>query len=83
MLVIVFEIVVGLLILSRSLWVDLGVGASVLWVLAVLPFLAWPYLLVNVVLAVVQGILLLRRYDTAVWDLMLGAFRSRRAAHPS
>jgi hypothetical protein len=66
--VILFEITVGLLILSRRTLVDVGVLASVGWVLIVLPFLAWPYLITNIVLAILQGVLLLRRYDTTVWS---------------
>ncbi len=66
--VIVFEIVVGLLVLGRDRMVDVGVVASVLWVLTVLPFLAWPYLVTNVILAIVQAIVLVRRYDQAVWN---------------
>ncbi len=65
--VIIFEIAVGILVLSSGRAVDVGVTASVLWVLAVLPFLAWPYLLTNLVLAPVQGILLLRRYESPLW----------------
>lgn len=65
--VIVFEVAVGLLVLSRGHLVDLGVIASVVWVLAVLPFLAWPYLITNLVLVLLQAVVLLRRYDTAVW----------------
>lgn len=67
MAVIIFEIGVGALVLYRARFVDVGVTASVLWVLAVLPFLAWPYLVTNLVLAPIQGVLLLRRYDTPLW----------------
>lgn len=72
-LVILFELTVGLLILARGRSVDVGVVASVLWVLAVLPFLAWPYLITNLVLVALQGIVLLRRYDRAVWELLMRA----------
>ncbi len=65
--VIVFEIAVAILVLSSGRSVDIGVIASVLWVLAVLPFLAWPYLVTNIVLALVQGVLLLRRYESPFW----------------
>lgn len=65
--VILFEIGVGALVLYRGRYVDAGVAASVLWVLAVLPFLAWPYLITNLVLAPIQGILLVRRYETPIW----------------
>jgi hypothetical protein len=63
--VILFEISVGALVLHRGRYVDIGVAASVLWVLAVLPFLAWPYLITNLV--PIQSIVLLRRYETPLW----------------
>ncbi|MCP3974403.1 MAG: hypothetical protein GY720_07915, partial [bacterium] len=66
-MVIIFEIGVGAFVLHRGRYVDVGVAASVLWVLAVLPFLAWPYLITNLVLAPIQGILSLRRYETRLW----------------
>ncbi len=66
-LVIIFEIVIAVLIAGRRTAVDAGVVLSVLWVLAVLPFLAWPYLITNIVLAVVQGVVALRTYDNPVW----------------
>jgi hypothetical protein len=70
-LVVVFEIAVALLILSRGRYVDMGVAVSVLWVLFLIPFLQpFPMAATNVVLAIVQGILLLRRYDTAIWQLV-------------
>jgi hypothetical protein len=75
--VIAFEVAVALLILSRDGSVDLGIGASVLWVLIVLPFLAWPYLVTNIALALVQGVLFLRRYDTSIWGLITRGPRDR------
>jgi hypothetical protein len=69
-LVIVFEVAVGILILSRDRFVDWGVIASLAWVLAIMPFLAWPYVLVNVGLVFVQGAVLLRRYDATIWGLL-------------
>lgn len=68
--VIVFEIVVGWAILSSGNRVDLGVALSFGWVVAILPFLAWPYLVTNLVLVVMQGVLLLRRFDTPIWTLL-------------
>ncbi|MDH3683743.1 MAG: hypothetical protein OEV40_27795 [Acidimicrobiia bacterium] len=65
--VIVFEILVGTLILTRGVAVDIGIVLSVLWVLLVLPFLAWPFPVANIVLLVLQGSVLLRRYDRFVW----------------
>jgi len=81
-LVIAFEIVVGLLILGRGRYVDIGVGASVAWVLAVLPFLAWPYLLTNIFLAGAQGVISLRRYDAALVDTLRRLRRASQAAKP-
>ena len=66
-LVILFEASVGVLVSSRGSWVDLGVGLSVTLVLLSLPFLAWPYLLVNLALAALQGLLLFRRYPRPIW----------------
>lgn len=70
-LVVAFEVAVGALILSRDRYVDVGVGASVLWVLFLVPFLQlFPMAATNVMLAIFQGVLLLRRYDTAIWELV-------------
>lgn len=81
--VILFEVAVGVSILSRGVWVDFGVAASVLWVLAILPFLAWPYLITNVVLVPLQGVLLLRRYDAPVWTMAIRSVSgSLGAPHP-
>lgn len=70
-LVVAFEVVVGALILGRGRSVDVGIGAAVLWVLFLMPFLQpWPMAATNLLLAVVQAVLLLRRYETAIWQLM-------------
>ncbi len=69
-LIVVFEVLLGLAILNRGIWVDVGVAASLLWMIAILPFLAWPYLITNVVLAALQGVLLLRRDDNSIWSLI-------------
>jgi hypothetical protein len=76
-LVIVFEVAVGLLILNRGRGVDVGVVASVGWVLAVLPFLAWPYLSTNLALAAVQAALLARSYDRTIWARAMAAAPAR------
>lgn len=71
LLVVIFEVAVGVSILSRDRFVDLGVGSSVLWVLLLIPFLQpFPMAATNVVLALLQGILLLRRYDASIWELV-------------
>lgn len=80
--VILFEVTVGVMILSRDQWVDVGVIASLAWVLAILPLLAWPYLLTNVVLAALQGAVLLRHYDTPVWTLAARSLSTVGAPHP-
>lgn len=76
-LVIVFEVAVGLLILNRGRFVDIGIVASVGWVLVVLPFLAWPYLLTNLFLGAAQGVLLARRYQWTMWECVTAATRGR------
>jgi hypothetical protein len=81
-IVVVFEVAVGLLIMGRGGWVDFGVAASLVWVIAILPFLAWPYLLVNVALVLIQGVILLRRYPTTIWHLMAQWFDARGTPHP-
>lgn len=68
--VIVFELLVGWAILSSGDRVDRGVLFSLAWVVAILPFLAWPYLLTNLALIVMQGVLLLRRFDKPIWTLL-------------
>lgn len=68
--VIAFELIVGWAILGAGQRVDLGVAFSLAWVVAILPFLAWPYLLTNLALIVMQGVLLFRRYDTPIWTLL-------------
>jgi hypothetical protein len=79
--VIVFELIVGWAISSSGARVDLGVAASLLWVMAILPFLAWPYLLTNVALIVMQGVLLFRRFDTPIWTLIGEAIDARGRPH--
>ena len=68
--VIVFELVLGWAILSAGDRVDYGVLLSLAWVVAILPFLTWPYLLTNLALIVMQGVLLFRRYDKTIWTLL-------------
>ncbi len=82
-MVITFEVIVAGLILSRRRAVDVGVTLSVLWVVGILPFLAWPYLLTNVVLAVAQGVILLRRYDVSLWGMARNLMGAPGAPHPS
>ena len=70
-LVVLFETVIGVLILSRGRMVDIGVGASVVWVVLLIPLLQpLPKAATNVGLALVQGILLLHRYDMAIWEII-------------
>jgi hypothetical protein len=65
-MVFVCEVAVVFLILSRNVRADAGVAASVLL------FLAWRYLLTNIVLGTVQASVALHRYDASLW----GADRS-------
>jgi hypothetical protein len=82
-LVVAFELAVAAFIFSRGRLVDMGVGASVLWVLFLIPFLQpFPMAATNVVLAIVQGILLFRRYDTTIWGLVRNRFSARTERRP-
>ena len=62
---------------------SLVVAASLIWVLAVMPFLAWPYFLVNVALFLFQAVILLRRYPHSIWHLIASRFRPKSAPRPS
>jgi hypothetical protein len=60
---VVFEAALAAMLITR--WHErLALGLATLWVLALIPALAWPYWLVNVPLAIVFGILWLRCRDT-------------------
>lgn len=61
-LVIISEVVVAVLIVGRGTVVEAGVVASVIWVLAVLPFLAWPYLITDIGFAGLPGFVAVRSY---------------------
>jgi len=76
--VIVFELALGWAILSSGDRVDVGVLLSLAWVIAILPFLAWPYLLTNLILIAMQGVLLFRRFDTPIWTLLTDAIGDDR-----
>ena len=80
--VVVFEVVVAVLLMSQGRRVDLGVAVSVVWVLLLMPFLIpVPMAATNLVLAGLQGILAFRRYDTPIWGLLTGGLRTD--PHPS
>lgn len=82
-IVVVLEIVVGLLILGRGRYVDVGVGASVAWVVLLMPFLPLvPMGLTNIVLALLQGVLLIRRYETPIWQMIVRPLGAVSRAHP-
>ena len=71
-LVVVFEAGICILLLGRGRMVDVGTGAAVVWVILLIPFLQpFPMAATNIGLALVQGMLLLRRYDRAIWEIAL------------
>lgn len=61
LLVIVFEFVVGILVLSRGRWTRPGIQAAVLWHVVLVPFLSF-YAIANVVLAAAIALLLRRDF---------------------
>jgi hypothetical protein len=69
-LVVVFELVVGVLILGQGRAVRLGLIGTALWVLFVCPAMGW-YTIFSPLLLLVPGLLLRRKYDRSVLDLLL------------
>lgn len=67
--VVAFEAVVGALILSRGSKVRWGLWASLVWLVALIPFLG-AYGLANLVLAATVLVLLRRRYDRSLRDVL-------------
>jgi hypothetical protein len=68
-MVVAFEAVVGALILSRGSRVRWGLWASLVWLVALIPFLG-AYGLGNLVLASTVLVLLRRRYDRSLRDVL-------------
>ncbi len=70
LLVVVFEFTVGVLILSKEIFVKIGLLLAILWVLIIAPFLPWVDILGHLLLGTFQALLLKGNYDTTVWEII-------------
>ncbi len=70
LLVVVFEFIVGVLILSKEIFVKIGLILAILWVLIIAPFLPWIDILGHLLLGTFQALLLMGNYDTTVWEII-------------
>ncbi|MFX1508385.1 MAG: hypothetical protein ACFFDC_20065 [Promethearchaeota archaeon] len=76
LLVIVFEFIVGVLILSKKIFVKIGLMLAMLWILIITPFLPWVDILGHLLLGVFQALLLMGTYDMTVLEIMQQNLRS-------
>jgi uncharacterized membrane protein YphA (DoxX/SURF4 family) len=70
-LVVVFELAVGVMVLSKGKFVRWGLICSGLWCLFVWPAMGW-YTLVSPLLLIIPWLLMRREYDRSVLDFALG-----------
>lgn len=63
LLLVVFEVMVAVLLASRTRWVRVGVAAAVAFELALIPALAWPYYLPEFLLVALQLPLVAYRFE--------------------
>ncbi len=70
LLVVVFEFTVGVLILSKEIFVKIGLLLAILWVLIIAPFLPWVDILGHLLLGTFQVLLLIGNYDTTVLEII-------------
>jgi len=66
LLVIIFEFIVGLLILSKEVFVKIGLLLATLWVITISPFLPWVDVFGHLVLGMFQALLLRENYNATV-----------------
>ncbi len=70
LLVVVFEFIVGMLILSKEIYVKVGLTLAILWVLLIAPFLPLIDILGHITLGGLQALLLMGNYDTTLLELI-------------
>ncbi|MHA2247231.1 MAG: DoxX family membrane protein [Candidatus Hodarchaeales archaeon] len=70
LLVVVFEFIVGVLILSKEIFVKIGLLLTILWVLIITPFLPWVDILGHLLLGTFQALLLIGNYDATVLEMI-------------
>ncbi len=73
---VVFEIIVGVLILSKSPYVQLGIITGIIWVLFLIPMLSvGPEMLTNIILAGIQAVFLFGKYETTAFNSLTSRIR--------
>ena len=70
-MVVLFELAMGLLLLSRGTWVKAGLVGAILFFLFLIPFWWEGGALINIVFAVVVALLLRYDYDASFLDMVL------------
>jgi hypothetical protein len=76
LLVVAFELTTGILILSKRVWVKVGLVGAILFFLFLVPFWWEGGALINIAFAVIVALLLRYDYDASIIDLI----RKRSAA---
>jgi hypothetical protein len=75
MLTVIFEIVLGVLILNKLLITRIGLVFGILWAIFLIPILPLgPEMLTNIILAAVQVILLRKEYETTFIEILRERF---------
>ena len=78
LLVVVFEIVVGVLILSKRIFVKAGLVLGIIWALILVPLLPiGPPMLTNLILASLQAFLLRSEYDRSFLEILRSKFHQK------
>ena len=70
LMVIVFEFIVGMLILSKEVFVKIGLLLAILWVFIISPLLPWVDIFGHLMLGMFQALLLRGNYDTTVLEII-------------
>jgi hypothetical protein len=70
LLIVIFEIIVGLFILSKGLFVKIGLILGIFWVLSIATFLPLDDILGHIGLGILHALLLKGNYDTTFWEII-------------
>ncbi|MFX0182292.1 MAG: hypothetical protein ACFE95_04335 [Candidatus Hodarchaeota archaeon] len=70
LLIVIFEFIVGMLILSKEIFVKIGLILGIFWVLMIAPFLPLSDVFGHLILGILQAMLLMGNYDTTVLEII-------------
>ncbi|MFX0052786.1 MAG: hypothetical protein ACFFAJ_15535 [Candidatus Hodarchaeota archaeon] len=70
LVVVIFEFIVSVLILSKEIFVKIGLLLATLWVLFIIPFLPWSDIIGHLLLGTFQALLLLGNYNRSVFEII-------------